>query len=335
VGDVVRLHKNAIQVLIVSSGAISAGIKDLKIKERPRDLPLKQATAAVGQIKLLNQYNTFFTRYDIPIAQILLTREDFHDRTRYLNARNTMLGLLARGIIPIINENDTVATEEIKFGDNDTLAALVSTQMEAELLVILTNIEGLYSDDPHKSKKVELLSYVEKITPEIEKLATSRGRGEGGMESKVQAAKMATATGIPVVIAKGGEKGILEKIIQGEDIGSFFVPSQRKKKGKKNWIAFSLKTKGKIIVDEGAKLALMKKGKSLLASGIISAEGRFAVGDAVSIVGPEDKEFAKGLTNYSKEEIEKIKGVNSSELEAILGYRGYDEVVHRDNMVVL
>ncbi len=230
VKDIEALYKKKYQVLIVTSGAIVAGLKDLKLGSRPTDLPSKQAASAVGQVKLMHNYATAFKKYNISIAQILLTREDLQNRKRYLNARNTMLRLLEKGVIPIINENDTVAVEEIKFGDNDTLSALVSLMMDADLLAILTSVDGLYTDVPCENNGAKLISHVDKITPAIEKMAKCKGDGAGGMETKIKAAKMLTESGIPVIIADGREKQILRKIISCEEIGTFFAPLEKKKK---------------------------------------------------------------------------------------------------------
>jgi len=343
VKEIETLYKKNHQIIIVTSGAIAAGLKDLKLGSRPTDLPLKQAASAVGQVKLMHSYSAAFKKYNIPTAQILLTREDLQNRHRYLNARNTMLRLLEKGVIPIINENDTVAVEEIKFGDNDTLSALVALMMDADLLAILTDICGLYTDLPDKNwqagipknKKIKFVPYVAEITPAIEKMAKRKGDGAGGMETKIKAAKMLTQSGIPVIIANGIEKQILNKIIKGKEIGTFFAPLEQKKKGKKKWIAFSLKSKGQIVVDKGAKEALLKGGKSLLPSGMVSVKGNFDSGDSVSITDENGKEFARGLSNYSSDEIEKIKGLKSSEIKKALGYKDYDEVIHRDNLVVM
>lgn len=239
VKDIEALYRKKHQILIVTSGAIVAGLKDLKLGSRPTDLPLKQAASAVGQVKLMHSYATAFKKYNIPVAQILLTREDLHNSKRYLNAKNTLRRLLDKGVIPIINENDTVAVEEIKFGDNDTLSALVSLMMDANLLIILTNTDGLYTDLPDKdwqagipkeNEEIKFVPYVKKITPAIEKMAKAKGDGAGGMETKIKAAKMLTQSGIPVVIANGREKQILKKIISGKEIGTFFAAIEKKKK---------------------------------------------------------------------------------------------------------
>ena len=334
VKDIEHLYKKKHQILIVSSGAIVAGLKNLKLGSRPTDIPSKQAASAVGQVELMHSYSTAFKKYRIPVAQILLTREDLHNRYRYLNARNTMLRLLEKGVVPVINENDTVAVEEIKFGDNDTLSVLVALMMDADLLTILTDIDGLYTDIPSKNKKAEFIPHVAKITPTIVKMAKCTGTGTGGMETKIRAANSLTESGIPVVIANGREKQILKKIIEGENIGTFFAPLDQKKTGKKRWLALSV-TKGEIAIDKGAKEALLKKGKSLLSSGILSVKGRFNAGDSVSITDENNMELARGLSNYSSDEIEKIKGLKSSEINKVLGYKDYDEVIHRDNLVVL
>ncbi|MDD5454970.1 MAG: glutamate 5-kinase [Candidatus Ratteibacteria bacterium] len=335
VKDIEELYRKKYQIVVVTSGAIVAGLADLKLGSRPTDLPLKQAASAVGQVKLMHSYATAFKKYNIPVAQILLTREDLQNRHRYLNARNTLLRLLEKGVVPIINENDTVAVEEIKFGDNDTLSALVALMMDADMLIILTDICGLYTDLPCDNKEAKLISHVDKVTPAIEKMAKCKGEGAGGMETKIHAAKMLTESGIPVIIADGREKQILNKLISCEEIGTFFAPAEQKKKSKKTWLAFSLKSKGQIVVDKGAKEALLKGGKSLLPSGILSVKGEFEAGDSVSITDENGKEFAKGLSNYSSEEIQKIKGLKSSEINKALGYKDYDEVIHRDNLVVL
>ena len=255
-----------------------------------------------------------------------------------------MLRILENGVIPIINENDTVSVDEIKFGDNDTLSALVTLMMDADILTILTDISGLYTDLPAKvsvagvpkeNEKIKFVPHVNKVTPQIEKMAKCKGEGAGGMETKIQAAKMLTESGIPVVIANGREKNILARLITCEALGTFFAPAGQKTKSKKRWLAFSLKTKGEIAIDKGAKEALLKKGKSLLPSGILSVKGNFDSGDSVSITDEKGKELARGLSNYSSIEIEKIKGLRTSEIKKALGYKDYDEVIHRDNLVII
>jgi len=334
VGEILEGMEKKYQFVLVSSGAIGAGYRDLGLSERPRILSLQQAASAIGQIRLISTYDRFFREKGKVCAQILLTREDVEERKRFLNARNTFLSLLKRGIVPIVNENDTVATEEIRFGDNDTLSALVAMLIGADLLIILTDQKGLFSRDPRKKEEPQFIPVVERITPEIEEMASS-GKGEGGMVTKIQAAKMLNTAGIPVVIAEGREKKVITRILEGEEVGTLFIPCGKRIGVKKHWIAYHRKIKGKIYIDEGAKEAILRKGKSLLPSGIVKIEGNFSYGDTISIRDEKGLEVARGLVNYSWSELEKIKGCHSSQIEEILGYRGYPEVVHRDNLVVL
>ncbi len=337
--EIVDLKKEGREIILVTSGAIGAGIGKLDLKQRPRDIKVLQATAAVGQNILMSTYDRYFAKYGQTIAQLLLTHEDFFDRKRYLNLRNTLITLLKSGVIPIINENDTVVVDEIKLGDNDNLSALVASNLDADLLIILTDIDGLYTYDPKRSKKAEFISIVEEITPEIERIASARGRtGIGGMKTKIQAAKVTMKAGIPMVIANGNEENILARIIAGERIGTIFLPmagGKGKMNDRKHWLQFASSVKGKIKVDEGAKSALIKNGGSLLASGILDVEDDFLTGDPVSIVDAEGEEFAKGITNYSSEEIKKIKGAQSNEIEQILGRKEYGEVIYRGNLVLV
>lgn len=328
----IRAQNN--QVVIVTSGAIGAGMGKMGWVKRPTLLPEKQALAAIGQPILMAKYQDAFEKYGVVISQILLTRQDFDDRKRYLNARNTLLKLLEIGVVPIINENDTVATEEINFGDNDTLAALVAVKIFADMLILLTDVDGFYKGIPGKS---ELIHSIDEITPDILRHVSSvsgSGKGIGGMETKINAARIATTAGIKMVIANGGREGILNAILSGEKIGTVFNPIKNIN-ARKSWIAFGTKCKGKIFIDEGATIALVKNGKSLLPSGIISIQGRFKAGDPVSIINPEGKEIARGLSFYSSDEINKIKRKKSSEIKKILGSVNYEEVVHRDNLVII
>ncbi|MHC1599459.1 MAG: glutamate 5-kinase [Candidatus Methanospirareceae archaeon] len=334
--DIVELKRRGKEVILVTSGAIGAGIGKLDLKQRPRDIKVLQATAAVGQNILMSTYDRYFANYDQTIAQILLTHAAFFNRQRYLNLRNTLVTLLKSDIIPIINENDTVAVDEIKLGDNDNLSALVASNLDADLLIILSDVDGLYTSNPKRSKKAELISVVEEITPEIERIAETGGkRGVGGMKTKIQAAKVVINAGIPMVIANGGEENILLRIIEGERVGTFFMPRKRKRTDREQWILFAASPNGRIKVDEGAKTALVKNGGSLLPSGIIGVEKEFVSGDTVSIVDAEGVEFAKGISNYSSSDIEKIKGLQSREIEHVLGRKDYDEVVYRGNMVLV
>ncbi|TRZ53871.1 MAG: glutamate 5-kinase [Dehalococcoidia bacterium] len=325
----VLINRN-IEVILVSSGAIGAGMGMLKLSLRPKQLRRLQAAAAVGQGQLMKIYDTIFKTHGLLTAQILLTREDLSNRKRYLNAKNTLFTLLACKVIPVINENDTVSVDEIKFGDNDKLSALVANFAHADLLVILTDVEGLYA-------KKSLVSVVKKVSPEIEKLAakTTSLMGTGGMASKLEAAKVCCASGIACIVANGKAPDVLFKILDGRKIGTLFLPKKEGLAAKKRWIGFSAKIMGQIFVDKGAVCALTSRKGSLLPKGIVKLHGRFAAGDTVSILDTQNQEFARGLTNYSSEEVTKIKGQKTDRIKATLGYKYYDEVVHRDNMVIL
>lgn len=323
------------QVILVTSGAVGAGVGRLGLAAKPKTLPEKQAAAAVGQGLLLHMYEKIFGEYGQVVGQVLLTREDLAHRKRYLNARHTFLTLLKFGAIPIVNENDTVAVEEIKLGDNDTLSALVASLVDADLLILLSDIDGLYDGNPQENPQAKLIPIIEEITPAIEALAGGAGSafGTGGMSTKIQAAKIAMNSGIPMVIAHGGKAGILREIISGNFQGTLFLPKERLQ-SKKRWIAFGSSIQGKLTVDAGAKKALLEDGKSLLPIGITAVAGDFEVGNVVSVVGPEGREFARGIVNYSSEEIEKIKGKNTNQISVILGHKDYDEVIHRDNLAI-
>ena len=334
--DISDIVDKGYETVIVSSGAIAAGLKKLGLKEKPKDIKLKQAAAAIGQSSLMWAYEQGFSNFNKKVAQVLLTRDDITNRLRYINAKNTLFTLLSYGIIPVINENDPVAVEEIKFGDNDMLAALVAGLVEAEMLVILSDVDGLYTKDP-KHKDAEFIDTVDEITPDIEKIAGDRGSAvsTGGMYSKVLAAKQATDHGIPVVIMSGKKSGLITAFLNGEKTGTYFKPKKERLSSKKGWIAYGIKSKGVIYLDEGAVSALTNQCKSLLPSGIIKVEGIFNIGDAVNCVSKEGKKVAKGLTNYSSKDVDLIKGKKTSEIEKILGYKYSDEVIHRDNIVVV
>lgn len=325
------------EVVIVSSGAVAAGMKKLGLKSKPRDIRLKQAAAAIGQSSLMWAYEKAFAEYEHKVAQILLTREDFSDRKKYINSKNTIITLLSYGIIPVINENDTVATDEIKFGDNDNLAALVAILIEAERLVILSDVDGLYEENPRVNSKARLIPYVEEITSDIENIAGGTGSavGTGGMYSKVLAAKKATSHGIAVNITSGKKPELLSSIFEGKEVGTFFKPCKEKISHKKGWIAYSSRPKGSITLDDGAVKAITERGKSLLPTGIINIEGDFEVGDPVNCLNSHGKRVAKGLINYSSSDMNKIMKRKTSEIEEILGYKYSDEAIHRDNMVIL
>lgn len=335
--EVSAAKKKGFEVVIVSSGAIAAGMSRLGLTEKPKTIPQKQASAAIGQSALMWNYERAFTFYGEKVAQVLLTRDDLSNRNRYLNARNTLLTLLDFGVIPIINENDTVAVEEIKFGDNDNLSALVTSLVNADLLVVLSDIDGLYDRDPRLHKNAKLIPLVPQVTVEMEMKAsgTLSPISIGGMVTKLQAARKAALFGVPTILANGTVDGIIEKILRGEEVGTLFASEVNKLNSRKHWIAFTLKARGKIIVDEGAKKAILQKGKSLLPSGVLSAEGKFGPSDPVVLTDTQGQDFAKGLSNYTSSEINKIKGLKTTEIEIKLGYKYSDEIVHRDDLVVL
>jgi glutamate 5-kinase len=325
------------EIIVVSSGAVAAGMKKLGLKEKPKDIQLKQAAAAIGQSALMWAYEKSFSRFGKKVAQVLLTRGIFSYRQTYLNAKNTLITLINYGIIPIINENDTVAIDEIKFGDNDRLAALVSGLIDAERLIILSDVDGLYSSDPKKNRDAKIIKCVSKITPELESIAGGEGSsvGTGGMYSKLLAAKRANSYGIKVNIVSGRKSGIISALLTGKQSGTEFTPNVKKISSKKGWIAYAIKPKGTLILDEGAVNALVKSGKSLLPSGIIKVEGIFEAGDAVNCLDSVGNKLAKGIVNYSSNDIDKIKGKKTSTIETALGYKYSDEIIHRDNLVLL
>lgn len=335
--EISELKRQGYEIVLVSSGAIAAGMEKLGYKTRPQSITQKQATAAVGQSRLIHIYENYFSRYQQMVAQILLTHDDLSDRRRFLNARNTLLTLLELGIIPIINENDTVVVDEIKVGDNDNLSALITNLIEADLLIILTDIEGICDKDPRVHPDARCISLIEDIDADIEAVMgeTKSEMSVGGMVSKIQAARKASRFGIPTVVASGTKKEVLRQILKGKEIGTFILPKRRTLSSRKHWIAFNLKPKGDLIVDEGAKKAIVQRGKSLLPSGVLEVRGTFDRGDSVSCIGPRGKEFARGLVNYSLQELEKIKGLRTAEIEKILGYKYSDEIIHRDDLVVL
>jgi glutamate 5-kinase len=334
--DIAGLTDSGHEVVIVSSGAVAAGLKKLGLKSKPHDIKLKQAAAAIGQSSLMWAYEHNFSEFKKKVAQVLLTREDIATRIRYINAKNTLLTLISYGVIPLINENDPVAVDEIKFGDNDMLAALVAGLVEADMLIIMSDVDGLYTKNPVMNG-AEIIRSVEKITPDIEKLAGGKGSaiGTGGMYSKLLAAKQANDHGIPVVIINGRKAGLLTKLLDGKKVGTFFEPKKHRMSSKKGWIAYGVKAKGAIYLDDGAVNALIKKGKSLLPSGIAKVEGNFEVGDYIRCLNKDGKKVAKGLTNYSSKDLAMIKGKKTSEIEKALGYKYSDEVIHRDNLVVV
>jgi glutamate 5-kinase len=324
------------QVLLVSSGAIGSGMKKVGIKDRPKDIPHKQAVAAVGQSRLMLEYEKAFARHKKKVAQILLTRDDLCNRRRYLNARNTLNVLLDWKIVPIINENDTVVVEELKFGDNDNLSAMITHLMDAQALIILTDIDGLYDKDPRVHRDASLMPLVSRIDRAMERAARDipGPLGTGGMLSKVQTARKVTTGGIPMVIASGLKPNILKSIFEGKDEGTLFLPRTQKMTSRKCWIAFTLKAKGAIKVDGGAARAICKQGKSLLPIGITGVDGEFREGAMVRCLDPDGVSFARGLVNYKASDIRKVMRLKTNQIEQRLGYKHYDEVIHRDNLVI-
>ncbi len=334
--DVQQLRQRGYEVILVSSGAVAAGKADLGIVGRPKTIPLKQAAAAIGQSRLMRAYKDALGHHGLKAGQVLLTRDDLANRRRYLNARNTLMTLLEYGIVPIINENDTVVVDEIRFGDNDNLSAMATNLVEAQLLVILSDVDGLYDSDPRSNPEARLISDVERITPEIEAMAGIEGSdlGTGGMVTKLKAAKRATLYGAGTAIINGRIAHNLLYLFDGHELGTYFLPARDPMAARKHWIAFTKKPKGKLILDEGAQKALTERGKSLLPSGIYKLDGSFERGDAVRLCDLDGNEFAKGVTNYTSAELSRIIGRKTKEIAEILGYQYGDEVVHRDNLVM-
>jgi glutamate 5-kinase len=336
VDEIAELTKKGYQIVVVTSGAIASGKHRMGISGPLKSMPQKQAAAAIGQSRLMRVYSNAFGKHGIYVAQILLTMSDLTDRKRFLNVRNTLSMLTEWGVIAVINENDSVAVDEIKFGDNDHLAAMIANITEAHLLINLTSTEGLFDKNPALSKNAKVISLVKEITDEIEAAATAETTAVGmcGMKSKVIAARKVTTFGIPCIIAPGKEKGILQAVISGKDKGTLFLPMSEHLTSRKCWIAFTLRSRGKLILDDGARTAIVEHGKSLLPSGIIGVEGNFDVGDPVTCIDQNGMTLAKGLVNYGSQEILKIMGLKSSKIEQVLGHKDYDEVIHRDNMAV-
>ena len=326
------------EIVLVSSGAIATGMARLALPRRPRSMPETQAAAAVGQTALMRHYESAFKRHGMPVGQVLLTAQDIGDRARYLNARNTLLALLRFAVLPIVNENDTVAVEEIKVGDNDNLSALVASLIEADLLVLLTDVDGLYTANPATDHGARKLDTVEAVTEDIARLVWE-GTGAtsvGGMATKLQAAQKAASAGVPMIIANGRTEHVLARLLAGEPLGTYFAPRTDRLGARKRWIAFAVPPQGRLTVDAGAVQALTLGGKSLLPSGVVQVDGDFAAGEAVAVVNEGDgKEFARGLVNFDAPELRRICGAKTREIEPRLGYKSFDEVIHRDNLVIL
>jgi glutamate 5-kinase len=331
-----RVRESGRKVALVSSGAIGAGVGKLGLRKRPGDLPHLQACAAVGQSALMQLYQESLTPHGIPTAQILLTAGDFDSRLRYLNARHTILTLFEYGALPIINENDTVSVAEIKFGDNDHLAAMVTNLLRAPLLVLLTNVDGLYADDPRTNPAAELLATVPYIDESVTDMAGASQSvlGTGGMRSKLRAARLATAAGEAVVMANGSIDGILDRVFACEPVGTLFLPHGQDIPAWKRWLGYTAQPKGRVVVDAGAKRAVVKQGRSLLPVGVTAVAGEFRKGDVVAICDAEGGEIARGLSNYSSADVGRLRGLPTEQIAALLGSVPYEELVHRDNLVV-
>ncbi len=335
--EICAYNKLGKEFIIVSSGAVAAGVRRMTLKEGARTIPQKQAAASVGQSRLMAAYDEAFSRHGSRVGQMLLTRDDLTNRRRYLNARNTLMTLLSWGVTPIINENDTVVVDEIKLGDNDNLSALVAVLASADLLLTLTDMDGLMDCDPRVNPDACLIPVVEDLTPEIMGYAggSSSNIGRGGMTSKLEAAKKVRMSGVPMIIAKGKTSRLISRVLEGEMVGTLILPAKEKISARKHWIRYNLQPEGNLYVDTGAAKAITQKGKSLLPIGVTKVEGEFEDGSAVRILSSEGVPLAVGLINYSSDEMIKIIGRQTPEIDWVLGYRSNDEAVHADNLVVL
>lgn len=332
------LHNRGKEIILVSSGAQAVGVDRLRLPEKPRTIPGKQAVAAVGQGILMHSYEKAFAEYGVTVAQVLLTRMEMRDRHHYINSRNTFMELLKMGVIPIVNENDTVALDDLKIGDNDNMSALVGGLADADLIVILSDIDGYYTANPATHPDAVLVHEVPEITPAVEEAAGDAGssRGTGGMMTKIQAAKQATSSGISLVIASGTKRDAVARILDGEEVGTLFLSGENRLQVRKRWLAFGAGCHGTLVVDDGCVQALRREGScSILPAGILRVDGDFEAGQTVSIRDGAGKELARGLTHYSSAELHKIKGVKTSQIEQILGAKVCDEVIHRDDLVLL
>jgi glutamate 5-kinase len=329
------------EVILVSSGAIMAGRERLNLQRPNLDIPEKQACAAIGQSSLIRSYERSFEKQGLKVAQILLGHDDLENRKRYLNVRHTLEALLAHGVIPIVNENDSVTVDEIKIGDNDTLSANVACMAEAQLLILLSDVDGLYTSDPSQVNKndspAELISHVDRITSKIEQLAgkSKNPLAVGGMSTKVTAAKKTMSFGIPTIIVNGLKGDNLKKVFAGSQVGTLFWSGEAKIKDRKHWIAHTLKPAGSITIDAGARKALVERGKSLLAAGVVKVDGKFEFGSAVRLLDEKGREIACGLVNYNSRDLDQIKGLKTAAVRSLVGANFYDEVIHRDDLVLV
>lgn len=338
VEQLASVHDSGLEVVVVTSGAVAAGMARLGLEEKPKSIPGRQAAAAVGQIALMAAYAEFFDQRDKRIGQILLTHEDLAHRQRYINAKHTIQTLLQAKVIPVANENDTVAIEELNFGDNDNLSSLVATLVDADLLVILSDVAGVYDKDPRTHDDAQLipLMQADRQDDDLEVSAVTGPLGRGGMAAKIAAARKASAAGIATVIADSGRADVLRDILDPRgEVGTLILPGGDRLSRRKHWIAFNLKPSGTLVVDRGAYEALRKSGGSLLPKGLHEVRGRFRSGACVRCVGPDGNEFARGLVSYSAADLDRIKGLHSNRIEEILGYKISDEVIHRDDLALL
>ncbi len=337
VGQLAGLRKQGIGMLLVSSGSVAEGMRRLGWRIRPKALHELQAAASVGQMGLVQAYESHFQSHGLQTAQVLLTHDDLSDRKRYLNARSTLLTLLEYGVIPVINENDTVATEEIQFGDNDTLAALVANLVEADLMIILTDQSGLFDHDPSLNSDARLIDQIEVTDSRLRAMAgqSRSGLGRGGMVTKVRAAAVAARSGAATLIASGMEQNVLVRILAGDQIGTFLIPDSEPLIARKRWLAGQLQVKGQLILDAGAVNVLRESGKSLLPVGVVAVRGTFSRGDLIACFSEAGVEVARGLVNYGAEEAQKLRGQSSSRIEPLLGYGGEPELIHRNNLVLI
>ena len=336
--EISDLQNQGKEMILVTSGAVAVGVDRMGVPGKPKTIPGKQAAAAVGQGVLMHTYEKFFADYGQIVAQVLITKTEAIDRHRYTNTRNTFMELMRQRVIPIVNENDVVALDELKIGDNDNMSALVAGIVDADLVIILSDVDGLYTANPQTHPDAVIVPEVAEITPEIEASAGGVGsaRGTGGMATKIQAAKAATSSGIHLVIASGTEKNAITRVLQGEELGTLFVSRENRLQFRKRWLAFGAKIAGSIGVDDGCAKAIRKAGGcSSLPAGVFAVQGEFLPGSTVSVIDKDAHELARGLVHYSSAELEQIKGCNSGEIVNILGHKNFDEVIHRDDLVIL
>lgn len=336
--EISDLQNQGKEMILVTSGAVAVGVDRMGLPGKPKTIPGKQAAAAVGQGVLMHTYEKFFADYGQIVAQVLITKTEAIDRHRYTNTRNTFMELMRQRVIPIVNENDVVALDELKIGDNDNMSALVAGIVDADLVIILSDVDGLYTANPQTHPDAVIVPEVAEITPEIEASAGGVGsaRGTGGMATKIQAAKAATSSGIHLVIASGTEKNAITRVLQGEELGTLFVSRENRLQFRKRWLAFGAKIAGSVVVDDGCAKAIRKAGGcSILPAGVFAVQGEFLPGSTVSVIDKDAHELARGLVHYSSAELEQIKGCNSGEIANILGHKNFDEVIHRDDLVIL